>query len=121
TVREPTSTNLDGAAGARRHLARPFPGPDGPGRPRARKPDGTLRAALVPHMDYARGGVTYGWGFKEVFERTDAELFIIVGTSHYSPQRFTLTRKDFKTPLGVVPTDQRYLDRLVAHYGDGLF
>ena len=35
--------------------------------------------------------------------------------------RFTLTRKDFKTPLGVARTDQRYLDRLVRHYGDGLF
>ena len=46
---------------------------------------------------------------------------MIVGTSHYSSHRFTLTRKDFKTPLGVVPTDQGYIDRLVRHYGDGLF
>jgi MEMO1 family protein len=120
-VREPTSTNWYDAAGLRRQLDRLFTGHDGPGKPRARKPDGTLRAALVPHMDYSRGGVTYGWGFKEVLERTDAELFVIVGTSHYSPERFTLTRKDFKTPLGIVPTDQRYVDRLVAHYGDGLF
>jgi AmmeMemoRadiSam system protein B len=32
-----------------------------------------------------------------------------------------LTRKHFKTPLGVVPTDQPYIDRLVQYYGDGLF
>src|SRR5438067_3779837 len=82
---------------------------------------GALRAALVPHIDYARGGATYAWGFKEVAERTDASLFVIVGTSHYSGERFTLTRQHFKTPLGVVPTDQTYVDRLVAHYGDGLF
>ena len=37
------------------------------------------------------------------------------------PRRFTLTRKHFQTPLGIVPTDQGYIDRLVAHYGDGLF
>src|SRR5262249_35111678 len=48
--------------------------------------------------------------------------FVIVGTSHQPVrQRFTLTRKHFKTPLGIAPTDQAYLDRLVAHYGDGLF
>src|SRR5205085_8220527 len=58
---------------------------------------------------------------KEIFERTDASLFVIIGTSHYSAQRYTLTRKHFRTPLGVVPTDQAYIDRLVAHYGDGLF
>src|SRR5439155_1252026 len=60
-------------------------------------------------------------GFREVFERTAASLFVIIGTSHYSGHRFTLTRKHFKTPLGVVPTDQDYIDRLVRHYGDGLF
>ena len=43
--------------------ARPGAGPS---------PHGRLRAALLPHIDYARGGVTYGWGFKELAERTDA-------------------------------------------------
>ena len=44
------------------------------------RPDGRLRAALMPHIDYARGGATYAWGFKEVFERSDASLFVIIGT-----------------------------------------
>jgi MEMO1 family protein len=82
---------------------------------------GALRALLAPHIDYARGGVSYAWGYKELGERCTGGLFIIVGTSHYSPARFTLTRQDFKTPLGVVPTDRAYVDRLVEHYGDGLF
>jgi MEMO1 family protein len=93
----------------------------GPGLPRAYQEGHPLRAALVPHMDFGRGGGTYAWGFKEVFEHTPAELFVIIGTSHYSAHRFTLTRKNFKTPLGVVPTDQDFIDRLVGHYGDGLF
>jgi AmmeMemoRadiSam system protein B len=93
----------------------------GPGLPRDVEPDGRLRAALIPHIDYPRGGVSYAWGFKEVVERSDASLFVIIGTSHYSAHRFTLTRKNFETPLGVVPTDQAFIDRLVAHYGDGLF
>jgi AmmeMemoRadiSam system protein B len=46
---------------------------------------------------------------------------VIIATSHYSPHRFTLTRKNFKSPLGIVPTDQEYIDRLEKHFGDGLF
>src|SRR5262249_43477378 len=84
-------------------------------------PGGQLCAVLIPHVDYERGGATFAWGFKELFELTDASLFVIVGTSHHSAHRFALTRKHFRTPLGVVPTDQAYINRLVAHYGDGLF
>jgi AmmeMemoRadiSam system protein B len=121
TVREPTSTHWYDEEGLHQQLEQLFTGHGGPGLPGRHRPDPNFVAVLVPHMDYARGGVTYGWGFKEVAEKSPASLFVIVGTSHYSPTRFTLTRKDFKTPLGVVPTDQGFLDRLVSHYGDGLF
>lgn len=83
--------------------------------------EGRVRAVLVPHMDYGRGGVTYGFGFRELFERTDADLFVIVGTSHYSPARLTLSRQNFLTPLGTMPTDGAFIDRVVSHYGPGLF
>jgi AmmeMemoRadiSam system protein B len=95
-------------------------GPGLPGEP-GPSPHGRLRAVLAPHMDYARGNVTYGWAFKELAERTDARLFVVVATSHYSPHRFTLTRHHFETPLGVCETDQRFVDRLEAGYGPGLF
>src|SRR5581483_876121 len=102
-----------------------FTAPGGPGLPNGRAqrrpPHGRLRAALLPHMDYARGNVTYGWGFKELVEQTDARTFVIVATSHYSPHRFTLTRQHFETPLGTVETDQAYVDRLANEYGDGAF
>ncbi len=98
-----------------------FTMPGGPGLPHDPRPDPSLRGVLVPHMDFGRGNVTYAWGFKEMYERTDASLFVIVGTSHYSTHRFTLTRKHFKTPLGTMPTDQEFIDRLLRHYGDGLF
>jgi len=98
-----------------------FAGPGGPGLPGEPRPDDRLRAVLAPHIDYARGGKTYAWAFKELFERTPASLFVIIGTSHYSSARFTLTRKHFETPLGLVPTDGIYIDRLVEHYGEGLF
>jgi AmmeMemoRadiSam system protein B len=105
----------------RRQLHQLFTGPRGAGLPRDVKPGGRLRAALVPHIDYPRGGPCYTWAFKEVVEQTDASLFVIIGTSHYSAHRFTLTRKHFKTPLGVTPTDQDYITQLERHYGSGLF
>jgi AmmeMemoRadiSam system protein B len=108
-------------ASLRRQLARLFTGPDGPGLPDEARCDGRLRAVLVPHIDYARGGATYARGFKEIVERSKASLFVIVGTSHYSAHRFTLTRKHFRTPLGTVETDGAFVDRVVGHYGGGLF
>jgi AmmeMemoRadiSam system protein B len=110
-----------GPAGLRRQLDCLFTAPGGPGKPREGRPDGHFRAALVPHIDYGRGGTSYAWAFKEVVERSPASLFVIVGTSHYSSHRFTLTRKHFQTPLGTARTDQEYIDRLVRRHGDGLF
>jgi len=80
-----------------------------------------LRAVLVPHMDYTRGNITYGYGFKELIEQSDASIFVIIGTSHYSPARFSLTEQHFETPLGLVETDQDYVHRIAEAYGDGVF
>lgn len=92
---------------------------EGPGLPivgsRINEP---IRGALIPHMDYGRGGVTYGHGFKEVLERANADFFVCIATSHHSPSRFILTKKDFETPLGLVKTDQQYVDTLLKHYGE---
>jgi len=105
----------------RRQLRAYFVTDGGPGIPGNPTPDNKFRAALLPHIDYARGHKTYAWGFKELFERCPASLFVIIATSHYSLSRFTLTRKNFKTPLGIVPTDQEYIDRLEKHFGNGLY
>jgi AmmeMemoRadiSam system protein B len=107
-------------ADIRNQLDALFTAPGGPGLPGPPAP-GRLRAVLAPHMDYARGGVTYGWAFKELADRTDARLFVVVATSHYSPHRFTLTRMNFETPLGVVETDQAYVTRIADAYGPGAF
>src|SRR5262245_21027493 len=116
-IREPSCIGCYAAdpATLRDQLRELFTAPGGPGLPGRRQRNGKLRAVPVPHMDYRRGGVTYGWGFKELVENTDASLFVIIGTSHHSAHRFTLTRKHFKTPLGIAQTDQRTIDRLVGH------
>lgn len=107
---------------ARQQLAEVFTAQGGPGLPNQPPPsEGSIRALLVPHMDYTRGNVTYGWGFRELFDRSAAKLFVIIATSHFSPARFTLTRQNFQTPFGIVETDQAYVDRIADHYGDGAF
>ncbi|MBI3268257.1 MAG: AmmeMemoRadiSam system protein B [Planctomycetes bacterium] len=90
---------------------------DGPGAVR----DGTRRDDLVglvsPHIDLHRGGPCYAWAYKELAERSTAELYVIFGTCHApTPGLFAMTRKAFDTPLGVVPTDQEFIDRVVARY-----
>lgn len=106
----------------RRQMGELFAHPQASGPPGLARGDGQLRAVLAPHIDYHRGGHAYTFAFKELFESTPASLFVIIGTSHYAGwRRFILTRKHFATPLGVVPTDQGFIDRLAAHYGGDLF
>ena len=94
---------------------------NGPGVPKARATDHRMDAVLAPHIDYARGGWNFAHAFGQIYENTTASLFVIVATSHYSPKRFTLTRKSFGTPLGEVPVDNAFCDRLEAVYGSGLY
>jgi MEMO1 family protein len=112
----------------RSQLASYFASPEGSGLPQA-LPHGIddparpkLRGILSPHIDFGRGGTTYTWAYKELIERTDADVFVIFGVAH-SPcrQRFTLTRKDFETPLGLVRTDQDFVDLLAERVGPSLF
>lgn len=107
----------------RAQLRKLFTASGGPGLPEANaaRSHGKLRAVLLPHMDYGRGNITYGWGFKELVEQTDATVFVILATSHYSTNRYTLTRQHFESPLGVVETDRSYIDCIEKVYGSGLF
>lgn len=89
------------------------PGPANPGGAR----EGSVRMVLSPHIDYRRGGSSFAWAYKSLVERTRARVFVILGTSHYSLHRYVLTRKDFRTPLGVARTDAGFLDRLEARLG----
>jgi AmmeMemoRadiSam system protein B len=83
---------------------------------------GRLRGVLSPHIDFFRGGPTYTWSYKELFEHSDADVFIILGVAHqFCRHRFALTRKDFETPLGLARTDRSFVDRIAALAGSHLF
>ncbi len=102
-----------------------FHGSDGPGLPAAiPQPAPPIRGIIAPHIDLRFGGPCYAWAYKELAERCDADLFILLGTSHYgmNPQHlFAATTKDYNTPLGPVQTDRAFVSALQAGYSGDLF
>lgn len=99
-----------------------FTHPSGPGLPQDRRGGTALRAIIAPHIDLRVGGPCYAWAYREVVERCDAEIFVLLGTSHAPGSHpFIVTRKDFETPIGTVRTDGAFIDRLQHAYGGELF
>jgi AmmeMemoRadiSam system protein B len=109
----------------RAQLAQHFADPRGAGLPdgHAAASNGRrLRGILSPHIDYQRGGPTYTWAYRELIERSNASVFVILGVAHqYCRRRFALTRKDFATPLGTARTDRQFVDRLAEGAGSEVF
>jgi AmmeMemoRadiSam system protein B len=86
----------------------------------ARSSDREVRGVISPHIDFARGGVTYAstWNDLETC-LNDIELAIIFGTDHHGDgEVFSLTRQDYATPFGVLPTYQQGVDMLVEIFGE---
>jgi len=111
------------AEALRAQIAGFFAHADGPGSPVAApgpRP-GTLSALIAPHIDFHRGGPTYAWAYQEVLERSDADLFVILGTCHAGmADPFAVTLKPYDTPLGPVATDRDFYDALSRRAGQDL-
>lgn len=73
-----------------------------------------LRGLVSPHIDFNRGGTSYAVAYREILSKTNADTYLIFGTTHYAQNKnpFILTRKPFSTPLGTVDTDNEFLNRL---------
>lgn len=94
---------------------------DGPGTIAPQKHDNSLAGLIAPHIDPRRGAAAYAHAYGELKAHKPPELVIILGTSHYGggPELFTSTLKDYDTPLGAVPTDRGFVERLSARYRGG--
>jgi AmmeMemoRadiSam system protein B len=82
-----------------------------------------VRGLISPHIDYARGGRGYAavWGASKA-AIYDARLAVILGTDHYGQNDlFTLTRADYVTPFGSLPTEVGSIDRLAVALGEAAF
>jgi len=86
--------------------------------PRRPRPDPALTRLLVaPHIDFPRGA--RGWAQAYAALSSDADVFVVLGTAHATPPRlFALTRRDYATPLGVVPTDRAAVDAIAREVGE---
>ena len=110
-------------SGLKDQLAAFLASPEGPGElNRDAVPSDDIKGIVAPHIDLARGGPCYSWAYKEIGERCDADLFVILGTSHSeSKNAFILTTKDFQTPLGIMATDKDFVRSLASKYSADLF
>jgi MEMO1 family protein len=105
-----------------------FSDPGGPDHPESARTETAqssgssgLTALIAPHIDFHRGGPTYGWAYKEVLERSDADLYVILGTCHAGmPDPFSVTLKPYDTPLGPVPVDRDFYEALARRSGQDL-
>jgi len=90
-----------------------FGDPEGPGTrtpPDYSKP---VRGLIAPHIDFERGGPTYAHAYRALAGHPVADTYIILGTCHTPmPQRFSISRKNYETPLGTAPADQDFIRRL---------
>jgi AmmeMemoRadiSam system protein B len=76
------------------------------------------RLVVAPHIDYPRGARGYAEAARAL-AASDAELFVVLGTAHEAPRHlFTLTRRDYATPLGVVETDRPALEAMLSDLGE---
>ena len=83
----------------------------------AKKQQSNLDILVTPHIDYQRGWQGYAQAFSAIANRS-YDLVILIGTSHqYSELLFHLTRKDFASPLGVLPNATYFSDELISRYG----
>ena len=83
---------------------------------------GRLRGLISPHIDYVRGGVSYALAYRELLGESDADTFVIFGTSHYAEVEnpFILTKKNYITPLGEAATDRNIIEKLESACGRDL-
>ncbi len=74
-----------------------------------------VRCLISPHIDFARGAPGYARAYRRFFASRAPDIVFIFGVAHRGgPAPFTLTRKDFETPLGVLKTNRDIVERLAA-------
>ena len=82
---------------------------------------GPIRGLISPHIDYHRGGLTYAKVWRRAAEAArDADLVVMLGTDHNGRSgSITLTRQNYSTPYGTMPTDTDVVEALALALGEG--
>ncbi len=79
-----------------------------------------IAGLISPHIDYQRGGPVYAGVWERAANAVRAaDLVIIFGTDHTGGiGRITLTRQNYATPYGVLPTDTDLVDAIADAIGE---
>jgi MEMO1 family protein len=90
-----------------------FTSNDGPDFKPSENQGKPIKGLVVPTYDLKQAGAVYAWGYKELQEARQSDIYVIIGTAHAGLEnQFAVTDKDFETPLGMVPANHLILDRL---------
>lgn len=81
----------------------------------------TIKALFAPHIDPRVGIESYTGAFSAIKD-INPKRVVILGTSHYAGlysdtyknDPFIISKKDFKMPLGTIPSDREAIDRLLS-------
>jgi AmmeMemoRadiSam system protein B len=80
-----------------------------------------LFAIAAPHVSPVGGWQSYQAAYRMLRPEHRARTFVILATSHYGePEKFGLTRKRFRTPLGESETDTPLVDWLAERGGSAV-
>jgi AmmeMemoRadiSam system protein B len=79
-----------------------------------------IMGLISPHIDYQRGGPIYAGVWERATSAVQAaDLVIIFGTDHAGGTgRITLTRQNYATPYGMLPTDTDLVDAIADAVGE---
>ena len=79
----------------------------GPGTLQASRRNVVVDLVTMPCGKVEAAGPCLSWGYKEVAESKFPKTYVILGTNHHSPTKFsTYLFADWETPLGIVKVNQ---------------
>ena len=85
----------------------------GPGEPQPSASGRRVLGIVAPHIDLRAGGPCFASAYKALLEASPIKTCVILGTCHEPlTHYFAISRKDFETPLGLVPADNHFIDAL---------
>ncbi|MDH3592100.1 MAG: AmmeMemoRadiSam system protein B [Planctomycetota bacterium] len=84
-------------------------------------PAAPLARLIAPHIDLNLGRDVYAHTTRRLAAGGRPDVVVVLGVNHdFGTHRFVACRKDFETPLGVVPHDAAFIDALEAELGEDL-
>jgi AmmeMemoRadiSam system protein B len=84
------------------------------GAPNPSQADGLMGIA-APHVSPSGGYKSYQAAYQAMGTGYRDRTFIVLGTSHYGqPEKFGMTRKNYRTPWGDARTDLKIVDELMT-------